>query len=143
MIFFLKKAIYFLIFIAVIYIGILQAEFLSQLFLQNINEIGIFLVFYPNFLTDSYIVFYKNLNSLLLVLIFLLQYIALRIKFRKNAFFAIGLFSIYCFNNILSFSGFYWNGNTSNIFWYIYIGTFVSFLLIFVVKAIIYLIKLK
>ena len=141
MIFFPKKAIFFIIFITAVYVGISQANFLSQLFLQNINNIGVFLVFYPNFLTNSYIVFYKNLNSLLLVSIFLLQYLALKIKIRKNLFFLIGLFSIYCVNNILSFSGVYWNSNTSNVFWYIYIGTFISFLFISFLKAIIYLVK--
>ena len=134
MIFFLKKAIYILIFIALMWLTIIQANYFSPILLDSINTGGMLSIFYPHFLTSSYLFFYKNLNSFLLVAIFLVQYLLIRAKVRKEFFYIIFLLIFYLVNNILSFSGFYWNRISQNIFAYIYIGTFISINLLVLFK---------
>lgn len=134
MISFLKKSIYFLIFIAFMYAGIVQANNIAPILLEYINMGGILFIFYPNAFTDLYIYLYKNLNSILIVSIFLLHYFILRKKLQKNILSVALILFLYLINDILAFSGFYWNKTNMNIFIYIYIAVFTSFSFLVLLK---------
>lgn len=139
MIFLLKKATLFIIFILIMFGAVIYANFLAPIFLRFINTTGVLYVFYRNDFTDIYIYLYKNIHAFLLLLIFLTQYIVFKISLANSKIAFVWILIFYLLNNFLSFSGFYWSEGRSNLFSFSYLGAFLSINLIILIKIILYL----